>query len=284
MYVESKKRFRHGFVLNEPELRRLIDILKEQFEKLEEHSETNIKFKIKYKNGVVADSLSIDEVSAQENVGSSQVIRLTIVVHAQLKDSEEATTELEFINADLDDDARFVAIRYTVTGPERDWVFVLSSLLDERISKVKRFAPNQLNGRRSILLIPLMLLLIFMPLEIFMKKYSTKVTSTLLQSAVDSGEVQDALQAIIFLEKLKYESKDPLNPEVYGSMGYAFAALAILSAIFWFLSKFYPIFNFCWGDYVEEFNKKESTRKFILVVIVIGIVVSFIGGVLANLL
>jgi hypothetical protein len=49
-----------------------------------------------------------------------------------------------------------------------------------------------------------------------------------------------------------------------------------------FLVLFYPTYNFCWGDYLDIFRRKESVRKFVIVVIFIGVIVSFIGGVLAN--
>lgn len=64
---------------------------------------------------------------------------------------------------------------------------------------------------------------------------------------------------------------------------YIFGGLATIFAIYMFFLRFYLVYNFLWGDYLEYFNKRESTRKFVLVIILVGIVVSFIGGILANM-
>lgn len=53
------------------------------------------------------------------------------------------------------------------------------------------------------------------------------------------------------------------------------------SDIFFFL-KYYLVYNFRWGEYLEKFNKWESFRKTVFIVVVIGIVVSTIGGIIAN--
>lgn len=48
--------------------------------------------------------------------------------------------------------------------------------------------------------------------------------------------------------------------------------------------KYYSCYNFLWGEYEVEYNKNKKTFDFIVNGIIIGIVVSFIGGILANLL
>lgn len=143
MDVESRKSFKHGFILKETDLRRLIDTAIQQLEKIPGSKVGQPTFKMKFKNGVLAETPSLDEVLAQENSGSGKIIRLSY--------GQEATDSpnpshifLEFINADEDDETGLVSLRFHVFGHSRDWVFVTSSLLEERFEKIKRFSFNQL--------------------------------------------------------------------------------------------------------------------------------------------
>jgi hypothetical protein len=86
------------------------------------------------------------------------------------------------------------------------------------------------------------------------------------------------------LEKLRAETKNlvPTEPTVLSILLFSFIALIVAYTVDRFITIYYPAFNFCWGDYAEEFRKKESVRRFLLVVVLIGVIVSFIGGILAN--
>lgn len=46
----------------------------------------------------------------------------------------------------------------------------------------------------------------------------------------------------------------------------------------------YPLYVFAWGDEKTNFERKESTRKFILGTLLAGLAVSFIAGILANMI
>jgi uncharacterized membrane protein YozB (DUF420 family) len=60
----------------------------------------------------------------------------------------------------------------------------------------------------------------------------------------------------------------------------SFIILSIFLIIY--LYKLYPVYNFCWGDYLDVFNKKENARKTFNTVIIIGLIISIIGGLIAN--
>jgi len=290
MQVESKKSFNHGFTLTEAELRRTVEAVIEQFKKLVNTPVPEPFFKIKFRNGVIADTNSIDDVLNQENVGSSQIIRLK-ALFKNSSENEDISVEFEFINADLDEETTYTSARYSILGNSRDWVFVTSTILDERFAKVKRFAPNQLSGKganKSVRQLLLPLLTVFIMISVMIpliliaeNKKQTENPGLLLEEAFKKGEITDPIEALIFIEKGKSSGKTQLKElkPVFFILG-GFASL-IVSAFFFL--KFYPIYNFCWGDYTELFNRKESVRKFVLIVIIVGIVVSFIGGILANL-
>ncbi len=290
MQVESKKSFNHGFTLTEAELRRTVEAVIEQFKKLVNTPVPEPSFKIKFRNGVIADTNSIDDVLNQENAGSSQIIRLK-ALFKNSSENEDISVEFEFINADLDEETTYTSARYSILGNSRDWVFVTSTILDERFAKVKRFAPNQLSGKganKSVRQLLLPLLTVFIMISVMIpliliteNKKQTENPGLLLEQAFKKGEITDPIEALIFIEKGKPSGKTQLKElkPVFFILG-GFASLIVLALFF---LKFYPIYNFCWGDYTELFNRKESVRKFILTVIIVGIVVSFIGGILANL-
>src|SRR6266702_4154876 len=134
MDVESRKTFKFGFVLRESDLRRLVDTISDQFRKLAGPGEhPGHHFRLKFRNGAIADNTSLDHVLAQENSGSGRIVRL----HYEEEVGEEATgitrVSIEFTDVDVDDEPGYVSIRFAVLGHDRDWVFVTSSLLEERV-------------------------------------------------------------------------------------------------------------------------------------------------------
>lgn len=70
MLVEAKKRFEYGFVLNEQDLRRTIDVVIEQYQKLSTSLKPTISYEIKYKNGAISKTDSLESVFNQENLNS----------------------------------------------------------------------------------------------------------------------------------------------------------------------------------------------------------------------
>ena len=292
--VESKKSFKFGFILNETELRRLVDLVREQTAKIEGHGNTSESYTLKFQNGAVAESNDIDTVFQQENSGSGLIVRLKAEIKGS-GDNGDCSTSFEFINADLDDEPGSTSIRFAVLGQDRDWVFVSSSHIKERIDKIKRFAPNQLGekgpGRFFMrTFMPMFFMLaVLVPALISIKNKQddlkgAEAPSQVLKKVVAENGITDPIEAIIELERLREKSvlaHDP-NMGTFKWLGYAVGILVVGSLVVMFFAKFYPVFNFCWGDYIEAFEKKERTRKFWLIVVVLGIVISFIGGVLAN--
>lgn len=292
MLVESRKSFRHGFVLTEADLRRIIDTINDQFEKLPEKPEYDLKYDIKFRNGVIAETTSLENVLSQENSGSAQIIRLRLKFSV-IDASNKIETTVEFVNVDLEDDNNYKAVKYIVLGQTRDWVFITSSLLEERIAKVKRFAFNQLlNKSRSIsgsflrMSFPIFVMFLLIPLSLMFipntNLIKQKESLDVIEQKWKDGAIKDSIEAILLIEKNKISQSVDMNLSAVKPMIFIGCGLMALILIFLFIYKYYPIFNFCWGDYEEIFKKKESTRKFIIVVILVGISVSFIGGILAN--
>ena len=60
--------------------------------------------------------------------------------------------------------------------------------------------------------------------------------------------------------------------------------MAAVIALVFLIARYFPIYNFCWGDYTEVFKKREAARTFWLVIIGIGFLVSVMGSIVANYL
>jgi hypothetical protein len=287
MDAESKKSYHHGFILKEADLRRLVNLIEDQFNKLSDRPGVGA-FRMKFRNGAITENTSLDEVLAQENIGSNQIVRLSYSHNSD--EPNPNSVQIEFINADLDDDAGIVSVRFKVFGHDRDWVIITSSLLEERVDKFKRFALNQLFGKgpsKAFVRLLLPLIVVFIPILISigipLLTGAHKVTpADKLAEAWKSGTIKDPVEAIIFLEKEKKGFGPQGEPFPIKEVVYFFGSIIVLLLIMAFFLKYYLVYNFLWGEYVEEFNRRESTRRFWLIVIAVGIVVSFVGGILAN--
>ena len=171
MLVEAKKKFAHGFLLNEADLRRTVDVVIEQFQKLKDSPIPTVSYELKYRNGAISNTESLDDVFNQENFGSAQIIRLKFSCDVEVE-NEQISIVVGFINSDVDEEPGVTSIWYNISGNSRDWVFVTSTLIQERIEKIKRFCPNQLGssskrGAPLRLFLPIFLMLfMFIPLSI----------------------------------------------------------------------------------------------------------------------
>ena len=68
--VESSKNYYHGFVLNEQELRRIVQTCEEQFVKIKSDGQCFSKYEVRFENGVVAETISLDSIFNLENSGN----------------------------------------------------------------------------------------------------------------------------------------------------------------------------------------------------------------------
>jgi len=69
MRTEARRSFSHGFVLTETELRRLIDEISDQMRQMCAENEFSVSYEVKFMNGAVAEPVSVDEITSEENHG-----------------------------------------------------------------------------------------------------------------------------------------------------------------------------------------------------------------------
>ncbi|MBV9071272.1 MAG: hypothetical protein JO231_21335 [Acidobacteria bacterium] len=294
MDVEARKSYRFGFILREPDLRRIVDTIGEQVRKLTHDGEPITRFMLKFQNGVVANNLSLDEVLAQENSGAGKILRLSYMCGVAPNDDTKPFVALELVNVDEYDEPGYVSVRFHVFGQDRDWVFVTSSLLEERIERIRRWAPNQLafSERGNVITRVGFELVLFGFVGLLSSAFVTfgspttqyERTVQTLAEKWKTGKLTDPVAALIAIEQAKVADRRA-GPAAYfplrffGGIFAAFAAVLLAAA---FLFRYYPVYNFCWGEYLEWFNKREAGRKFWLTVVLAGFVISLVASVVAN--
>lgn len=284
MRVEAKKTFKNGFALSEQELRRLVSELRQQAEKVSVGNNPVENYVVKFRNGAIAEALSLDNVLSQENVGSGAIVRLKIELQDSVTDPKSVITT-EFINAKDEGEVGSVSMRYTVIGEDRDWVFVTSSELEERLGRIKKV--NFSRFWRAELFTSFFTFLFMISLTLSMVFSVSKMDYPYIdqvENAWRSGELSDPIEVMIALER---GSKGTIGDigKLFIPMGYAVLVGIVGVMLIWGMQHFFPPYNFCWGDYVKIYEKKQAQGKFIyvtvlLLAIIIPIAVSLISSLI----
>jgi hypothetical protein len=296
MRSEASKALKNGFELTEQELRRIYDALVQQMERVNtpEAPDLDVKFEVKFRNGVIAEPTTLDEILGLENIGSGKIEKLKIRMEKGIE-ATKTSILLDFVNIDSDTEIGNNAISYSIVGNDRDWVFITSSQLEERLSRIRKFAPNQLsNKRQTLLLLQLLLLIPFMLvtlLALFSSTESRKVQLldkiNLVESRWKSGDIKDSAEVSLEIAKIQatfnqipqsldWESNKWLVFIVVGFVG------LIGLALFW--AYYFPFYNFLWGDYIKVYERKKSTGKFIVGGIIFALVISVVANYISAIL
>lgn len=150
---------------------------------------------------------------AQENFGSTGTVRLLVEVSDRVGDPED-DEERNFKNligvqfCDVDEDegsglGYYRSITSAVIGEDRDWVFVTSSQIEERIGKIKLWTLNSLNlsgfSLPGVVLVVLFAFLILVRMSLHSHQYSLQLDA--LEHDWKAGTLKDPVAAMIGLAK-----------------------------------------------------------------------------------
>jgi hypothetical protein len=301
LYVEADKSFQHGFLLSESELRRITQLMIEQLKK-EGCQDIFHNFFIKFENGTIAETENIDQIFSIENSGSNKIVYLSAVFQNIPIDRKNTEIDDKNINAisfsitfndiDSENNSSTKPIRYIIKGKSRDWVMVSSSLLEERINKVKKksFIPKAV--RKAFLLLLMLSLMMAMFYILLKPDFCVSCKNEALSSTITEIEEQSknnpstsVIDAILKIEKSKITQDKSRSPKIlWLPMGFMFLFLLITVFESWISStvkRMYPNYNFYWADYIEEYNKREKFRKSVITFLVITLIIG-IGVNLAS--
>lgn len=384
MKARSTKSFNFGFALKEADLRRTIELSRGQLQKVCGDSAIKEDFTLTFFNGTIVENLDIEEVLAQENLGSVQIEQLDAKLTSGTGD-DTALIELSFCNATRVQDRSDSPVSFKIYSSSRDWTFVTSSLIEERIVKVSRPFGWLLKALGEpwpyvLLIMTLVLATVYFirydtsesslysdlrlaRLRLQSLEYATVFDPTRFPPSLSDYRVKfsefytpettlleklekkrpenaiDAFETFILIEQTKAEMEaekqiayakwqdqaqswlqderakllagkesqsaderaaytseieslqKQIDQQAGGWAAWSFWHKLIASAVgiiaipflLWLLlQRFYPLYNFVWGDYLDVFDRNTGVLKVVFVVVIIGIVVSTIGGLIAN--
>jgi hypothetical protein len=121
---------------------------------------------------------------------------------------------------------------------------------------------------------------IFVLMPIMMQYTIQRDTAAnLLQEAYNKGDLQNPIEALIFLEKARVSQDSSLSFTLIMivSMGLPLAFSGVLYLI---LPRIFPSYNFYWGDYMALYDKRQGRVKVFWTVIVLGILVSIAASLI----
>lgn len=284
MRTEIEKSFDHGFFLSEQEIRRILDWLVQQVER---KGAFRRAFEIKFANGAIAKPSSLDEVVGQENIGSKAITRLKITVDDG-QQPPNYLVEMTFSDATLIGEGgdrkkeEGKPIRYSVSGDDRDWVFVTASELDERIGRLRQFRFNA-SGRavmKYVLPFVMILTMAFMVhLVSDLSNTSDKIGLEHLRSAWKKGDVKDPIEIMFEIDALRHSSRGQENivlPMV--AMLGVMILVTIGPLVGQIVNYLSPSYNFYWGEYITAYDRRKTRVNILLITIVGGVVASFIAS------
>jgi len=137
----------------------------------------------------------------------------------------------QFVNADIPEETETNSVKYEVVGEDRDWVFLTSSQLHERIEKVKIFAPAQ-RFRKRAAFIPIMTLLLLLGTfgQLFVIDKSVKSNGVTefdsMEVAHRTGTLNDPVEAVIQVGRL-LDKNQHRNASVWKDMWPLLAVIAL---------------------------------------------------------
>lgn len=286
-YSELTRSLNKGFLLNEQELKRITDIISEQFDKLGSENKAKFNYTIKNFNGLVEETENIDYILKSENLGNSQIIELKI---SAISDNSDNAITLNFSNNQSERNAEEKAIRYTIKSEDRDWAIISSSLIDDRLTKIskKNFA---LTFVRKLLLISISIIMIGMVTYLSMitntRKdidYHTLKVINGIEHSINKGQNIDTLKSILAIEKSKLSPLNDLSLSKYLVLFFIpFMVLTLfLEDLKKIINKYFPTRIFYWGDYIEKYNKMISRRNMIIGFIFVTIIISLLINLFSN--
>ncbi len=275
MRTKNQRSYNTGFVLTEPDLRRIHQLIIDQFERhLGSTVNINISYEIRYRNGSISEPNSLDTIMAQENIGSSAITHLGI----RFTDDNNPflyDVTLRFINLDLEKYGS-ASISYTVIGNDRDWVLIVRSLLDERINRIKRFRIYTPDNIINLLLAMMVSLFAWTVIALPNSKSSELNKLKLIEQNYKNGKLKNPIEALIEIEKYKIDANYPSMP--MNSMTGVGILLTLIIIVFATVHYCFPSYNFCWGEYVAYKKRRENIGKFILVTVIFSLVIAVLGN------
>jgi hypothetical protein len=287
LHVESVKVYIQGFILKEQDFRKIVSLTNEQFQK-EGINGIVWNFLVSFKNGVVAKTKDLNEVLILENEGQKQITSLKMEASGTKIQESDYTVSIDF--SLLSNRYTNQPIQLIIKGLSRDWVFLTTSELDEKIKKLKRATWPPIGLRIgdffTLIFFPLMAMSLFIfpssPSTSAIDRYVKQmegVNNIVKKYNVDSTYGQ--INLIVDLERNRLKEYIPEQSFVFKNFSLntviIFFALLLLFVLSLGVGSWFQIpYAFYWGEYMEVFDRREKIKNYVLSTVVAGGVISIV--------
>jgi uncharacterized membrane protein YidH (DUF202 family) len=244
MKSELKMPFTHGFVLTEQELRRTCKTMVQQMNSSGK-ADFRSFFELKYKNGVKAEKASLDDIIAAHNSGKWKIQGLKMALLSKFQ-PRKTQIEIEF--------------RVPPPPPSKEATTRPYSIQYYVVGDEHDWV--YLTGS-------------YLDERIAHIKQLPIFTYGLIATGIGIAML------IFFMVMLTSSSghlKLPLGYEIVATIASGLIIISGLACIYGF-----PSYNFCWGDYLKVFTQRRTTAKYIINVVIVSLVLSVIGSLIATL-
>jgi hypothetical protein len=283
--TEIAKAYDWGFVLSEQDLRRIIQTCQEDISKnYKDDHRQNIN--VKLKNGSIIECQNIDDIFSIENAASKSVeyIKIDFIPNDDTK--SEWSISINFQNPFVSRES-WNSVNFVVSGDSRDWVFVTTTDIEERIKKTKTTIPYHLlfSKKEEILLVCTIIGATLCVISYYSDiNYFQSIALNDLKLRHKEGFLKDGIEAISILEFLLNKYKMEQRLYTIKSL-IIFVSPVILGYLLSSLMRWLcPPFNFYWGDNISILDRKRNASKIIWAGLGIGILASLIAGFLYSYL
>jgi hypothetical protein len=332
MYTHQSRKFKHGYILTEQELRRIHELMLQQFV-LAGKGDPKIVYQVRYKNGALAQPSSLDEVLSGENFGSNSVVSVGIRcisrrqvyrgvatdgtdqravdgldgvgdygadncqnVEEEPEDegmrrwlTDQVIIDLQFMSPADDDFPESAPIKLDVGGVDRDWVFLTISKLEERIQKVKVWNSARAFNKQSVIItfLPIICMTVLLIGLLFLGNHYVEGQRSAyeeLRTVWQGG----GIDAVDLLFKMRDIESRGLGSMPFWLLGATFplfvGAIWASERLGGIVVALFPSFNYLWGDYVGDYERRKSRTRVVMGVLGGSVVLASAVGVFSNYL
>jgi hypothetical protein len=242
-------------------------------------------YEVRYRNGAISSLDSLDSIFEGENSGS-EAVRLVALTFKE--NAEKPTVKIAITFADVTEESdRQDSMHYALEGEDRDWVFVASSQLSERIARIEKFNFPRLAQSRlmaPIVMLAIMTVLVFVLLfSSFSQRGDTLHRVQQLRGFWKSGELRDPVDTILRIEEAKAsdESRFPMA-NLSGLLIALIGTPLCLFGLFPLLSYGFPAYNFMWGEYQAVYDRRKARMRLVFGTIIGTVVLGIVGNIVSK--
>ncbi len=282
-----QKSYQDSFRLEEPNLRKIVEVLQKHASKLGER--TYVKFHVHREDDSFYETRDLEQVLSDENCRGKRIKQVLVaIVYENKRQMHEVTGEetdrpAAYISFALTSEKKKDTIRFSAREKSRDWCFLLFDDMRTQIDRViqKPFVGFLGSIKDKRLLDMLMSLFVLSGVMWFYASRFDHHSTNISLDTVKSMTMEQQIRALLELALIRdAQGRVSFLPAMLASMIGSIIILELqpISRLLGAILR--PIF--CWGDMMTEYNKTRTRWIAIKWGVVVAFIVSVVAGIFVN--